>query len=452
MPPQNVGQRIKCPACGLVQVVPGAAPGVFQASELNLESVAAALSRGEVIPEHDRPRVSAPAVAPAADGDFGIAPPVELPRDERFTPVNTGKPRRCPSCETEYPGTAKICVACGVDLKTGRALITTQDENLDTIYVWAENIVKVISFGIWAGIYPIASEAFGVRKPWVIRSITLATVIISIGFFAAYDWTNDPAPGVQNLMLWSGDREAAAAALRQELEKERRDLVPIPNDVSQPEREQIINELINSHLGEYRGYQLITHAFLHGGFEHLIGNMIFLYVLGTRVNALIGNLLTLILYPLLAVLAATWHLIAMQHAPAAPLVGASGAIMGLAGMYLVLMPTPQVHYAAWFRNMFFVPIMIHRFLRLSYGNFSGRGFWLVITFVALDTAALYFGWVDQTAHWAHLGGFVSGVIIACILLFTRLVNARGGDIFNAMLGRRAWKLVGKPNRPGLTLW
>src|ERR1051325_1659691 len=89
-------------------------------------------------------------------------------------------------------------------------------------------------------------------------------------------------------------------------------------------------------VGEFQPHQLITHAFLHGGITHLVGNLIFLIVLGPRVNALIGNILTLILYPLLAVLAATFHMVAMQHEPSHPMVGASGAIMGLAGLYLVL--------------------------------------------------------------------------------------------------------------------
>src|SRR5262249_9933322 len=149
----------------------------------------------------------------------------------------------------------------------------------------------------------------------------------------------------------------------------------------------------------FHGYQLITHAFLHEGFDHLIGNMIFLYVLGTRVNALIGNALTLLIYPLLAVLSALIQMAAMQHEPSTALLGASGAIMGLAGMYLVLMPTPKVHIAGWFRMMLFAPILFRYFLRLWFGVFSCRGFWLVVIVISLDILAIWLGWVDGTAHW-----------------------------------------------------
>ena len=48
------------------------------------------------------------------------------------------------------------------------------------------------------------------------------------------------------------------------------------------------------------------------------------------------------------------------------------------------------------------------------------------------------------AHWAHLGGMLAGITIALLLLVTRLVNARGGDILSVTLGRHAWALIGRP--------
>jgi len=51
---------------------------------------------------------------------------------------------------------------------------------------------------------------------------------------------------------------------------------------------------------------------------------------------------------------------------------------------------------------------------------------------------------DGVAHWAHLGGFMVGMAIALLMLFARLVNARGGDILSRILGKRAWVLIGRP--------
>src|SRR6185295_14564324 len=85
------------------------------------------------------------------------------------------------------------------------------------------------------------------------------------------------------------------------------------------------------------------------GIMHLVGNMIFLMVIGTRVNALVGNTATIAFYPLLAAISGWAQMTSLANEPPAPSLGASGAIMGLAGMYLVLMPVHKVHMAFWFR-------------------------------------------------------------------------------------------------------
>jgi membrane associated rhomboid family serine protease len=120
-------------------------------------------------------------------------------------------------------------------------------------------------------------------------------------------------------------------------------------------------------------------------------------------------------------------------------VGASGAIMGLAGMYLILSPTPKVHMVWWWRLGFMWAF------RLNYKIFAIRGFWLLILFMAFDILAMLIGADDGIAHWAHLGGFLCGMGLGLLLLITRLVNARGGDLLTAIFGRRAWWLVGKPD-------
>jgi membrane associated rhomboid family serine protease len=77
--------------------------------------------------------------------------------------------------------------------------------------------------------------------------------------------------------------------------------------------------------------------------------------------------------------------------------------------------------------------------------FSVRGFWVVLFYIAFDVVDTILGTKDNVAHWVHLGGFISGASIGLLLLFTRAVNCRGGDIVSALLGKHAWGLIGKPD-------
>ena len=112
--------------------------------------------------------------------------------------------------------------------------------------------------------------------------------------------------------------------------------------------------------------------------------------------------------------------------------------MGLAGMYFVLFPVHKVHMAAWWRWC------LAAGFRLSLRIFAVRGFWVVLFYIAFDVVFTTFGLEDDVAHWARLGGFIGGVMLASLLLICRLVNARGADIFSAILGRKAWTLIGRP--------
>jgi membrane associated rhomboid family serine protease len=90
--------------------------------------------------------------------------------------------------------------------------------------------------------------------------------------------------------------------------------------------------------------------------------------------------------------------------------------------------------------------------RLSVKLFAVRGFWVVLFYIAFDVVYTAFGLEDDVAHSAHLGGFLAGVGLGLVLLVSRAVNARGTDMVSAILGRHAWALVGRPNRPGYSLW
>ena len=322
---------------------------------------------------------------------------------------------------------------CGIDVRTGRPLLTAQGLDEDALHVHAETTARVISWVIPLGVYPIGSEARGHVKPYAVWSIAAFTVLVSFVFFG-FMWSapDGVLPAGSNLMLWAGSRDAADARSQE--------LIEMLEDAERS-GEIDLGEAAELHALAERPtlplapYQFLTHALLHDGFLHLAGNLLFLLVLGTRVNALIGNVKTAIVYPILAVAGGVAHVIASRDEPATPMLGASGAIMGLAGMYLVLFPAYRVHMAAWIRLFFFL---------FGVTIFAVRGFWVVLFYIAFDVIAAALRAESGVAHWAHLGGFMAGVAIALLLLLTRAVNAHGGDILSVALGRRAWALLGRP--------
>ncbi len=153
---------------------------------------------------------------------------------------------------------------------------------------------------------------------------------------------------------------------------------------------------------------LLTSMFLHGGWMHLIGNMLFLWVFADNIEATIGNLRFLIFY-LLGGLAAHAAHIYFYADSTIPTIGASGAISAVMGAYLVMFPASRV------RMLFFVfTFRVPAFLFL--------GFWIWQQWVS-GTAALQIETAQSAgvAWWAHIGGFAFGLIAG---IYYRLVFSR----------------------------
>src|SRR5439155_21452191 len=159
------------------------------------------------------------------------------------------------------------------------------------------------------------------------------------------------------------------------------------------------------------------HAFLHAGPLHLAGNILFLLVFGLRVNEVLGDVKTAVAYLVLAVLSGCIQAWSMRYQPLTASLGASGAVVGLAGMYFVFFPVQRVRMIA-FMNFW----LLTAFRCLSF-LFWMRGFWLLlILFVWNDVIPVAFNRKDQIGHWAHLGGFGAGILIAVGLLVARQVQ------------------------------
>ena len=147
---------------------------------------------------------------------------------------------------------------------------------------------------------------------------------------------------------------------------------------------------------------LVTSMFLHGGWIHLIGNMIYLLVFGKGVERALGSLRFLIFYLLCGIVAALTQALT-DPAATLPMVGASGAIAGVLGAYLVLYPFGQVFVFFWI-IIFFRVVAVPAILLL--------GFWFLMQLLSAEGAGASVGGV---AVWAHVGGFIAGMILVLFM-------------------------------------
>jgi membrane associated rhomboid family serine protease len=147
----------------------------------------------------------------------------------------------------------------------------------------------------------------------------------------------------------------------------------------------------------------LGYVFLHADFIHLIGNMLFLWVFGNAVCAKIGNIVYPPIFLALGVAAATAHNLFGEG----PAVGASGAINGVIGMYLVLYPINEI---SCFWTFFY-----------RGGTFSVSSVWMILLWLAFDIWGAASGG-GNVAYWAHLGGFVLGAGATALAVAVRWIE------------------------------
>ena len=147
---------------------------------------------------------------------------------------------------------------------------------------------------------------------------------------------------------------------------------------------------------------LLTSMFLHGGWFHLIGNMLFLWIFGNNVEDALGHFRYLFLYLASGIVAALAQA-ASGPASHVPMIGASGAIAGVLGAYLLLFPRANIHVFVWI-VIFFRIINVPASILL--------GLWFAMQLVS----GLERGHgTPGVAFWAHIGGFITGMILVTAL-------------------------------------
>ena len=153
---------------------------------------------------------------------------------------------------------------------------------------------------------------------------------------------------------------------------------------------------------------LLTSMFLHGGWWHVISNMLALYIFGDNIEDRLGPVKYLVFYLVGGIIASGAHLVAYSGSRV-PTVGASGAIAAVLGAYLILYPRSRVVTLVpifYFLRMVEIPAPIY------------LGFWFISQFfngiLALGAADVFSG--GGVAWWAHIGGFVYGVAVVWLLV------------------------------------
>ena len=149
-------------------------------------------------------------------------------------------------------------------------------------------------------------------------------------------------------------------------------------------------------------HTVITSMFMHGGWMHLIGNMWFLWIFGNNVEDAMGHFRFVLFYLLCGISAAALQT-ALDPNSVIPMVGASGAIGGVMGAYVVMYPRVHVHlfvFLGFYATTFAVPA------------YFMLGYWFLIQLVSGSVAIGAQG--GGVAFWAHVGGFVAGALLSLV--------------------------------------
>jgi membrane associated rhomboid family serine protease len=144
---------------------------------------------------------------------------------------------------------------------------------------------------------------------------------------------------------------------------------------------------------------LFSSMFLHGGFLHLIGNMLYLWIFGNNIEDSLGHFRFLLFY-LLTGLGAALAQVFSDPQSTTPMIGASGAVAGVLGAYLLLFPHARI------LTLMFIFVFI-RMIRIP--ALIVLGFWFLVQLLSVTS-----GFETGVAFFAHIGGFVAGLILVKI--------------------------------------
>lgn len=197
--------------------------------------------------------------------------------------------------------------------------------------------------------------------------------------------------------------------------------VQLAAELTDPSRAAALLDWGAASRDNFRWWTLITYAFLHGGWLHILGNSLFLYVFGPNIEDRLGRLWFLLFYLVGGVAAGSLQ-IAFSGGG---VIGASGAIAACTGAYLVMFPRTHIKVLSFF---FYI------------GTLNVPAWWFIggsILWDVLSQGMGRLGPVGGIAHLAHLGGYAFGAGVALGLLWLKLVPREQYDLFT--MGRQAYR-------------
>jgi membrane associated rhomboid family serine protease len=179
-------------------------------------------------------------------------------------------------------------------------------------------------------------------------------------------------------------------------------------------------------LGESVWYTPLTSMFMHGGWLHLIGNMWFLWIFGNNVEDSMGHVRFIVFYVLCGLAAAALQTFT-DPSSIIPMVGASGAIGGVMGAYVLLYPRVQVHMLV-ILGFYVTTIAVPAIFML--------GYWFVVQLLSGYVSIGAEG--GGVAFWAHVGGFVAGALLVLVFRDPRLLERHPYHGWNRQSPNRSW--------------
>lgn len=236
---------------------------------------------------------------------------------------------------------------------------------------------------------PLADDNPALTRPYVVYALIALNALVYIAqvlhAFPEQQFAMIPYSVLHNVRVW-----------------------PVFNQVGQVVGQQGIPTLVQP-----QWITIFTSMFMHGGFLHIAGNMLFLWVFGNNIEDTLGHVKFLFFYLACGVAAAFAHIYS-NPASFIPTVGASGAIAGVLGAYLILYPGARVK------------TLIMLFFYWDFAEVPAvyvLGVWFILQLIqgAFGGGGLQGGGV---AYWAHVGGFVAGLILVLILGGKRLADRR----------------------------
>jgi membrane associated rhomboid family serine protease len=146
-------------------------------------------------------------------------------------------------------------------------------------------------------------------------------------------------------------------------------------------------------------YRPLTYLFLHGGYFHIIGNMLFLFIFGGNIEDILGHGRYLLFYLMVGVCGGLFQAALTSHSPA-PIIGASGAISGVLTAYILLFPYRRI-LTLVFLGFFIMPVRIPVFIYIT--------IWIAGQFLGLFSSVLNESG-SNVAYFVHFGGIIAGFL------------------------------------------